>query len=195
MANWIIPKKIDLAKEPDKKQAATYALAYPGDNSAHTWQVEVYNNGQPVNIEDGDITGYFLRPDGETVVMDGGGYDNIAMVSLPPEVYAYQGIVKAGMRLTYTYGRSVTLDAMLLNILPTYDSGVYVDPGDAIPTIADLLAQISAMQTATAAANAAATKAVRYDSAQSLTATQKAQALSNLGLTAVDDGEGNITFS
>ena len=195
MANWIIPRKVDLSKTPDKEKAAVYALAYPGDNAAHTWRVEVYDNGEPVSIEDGNISGYFLRPDGETVTMEGAAVDNVAIVSLPQEVYAYTGMVKAGMRLTYTYGRSVTLDAILINVLPTYDSGTYVDPGEAIPTIADLLAQISAMQAATTEAEAAATKAVRYDSAQSLTTAQKAQALSNLGLTAVDDGEGNISFS
>ena len=38
-------------------------------------------------------------------------------------------------------------------------------------------------------------KAVLYAESQSLTSSEKAAALANLGLTATDDGNGNITFT
>lgn len=44
-------------------------------------------------------------------------------------------------------------------------------------------------------ATEAADHSVQYNSTQTLTTAQKATARSNIGLSAVDDGNGNITFS
>lgn len=191
--NWIIPNTVDLAK-PAPAVDAPYSLMYPGDENAHVWQITVLNNGEAADLSGGTATGYFLRPDGNTVVIVGTISDNVISVTFDATVYAYVGWVQGGIRWTVS-GNTVTLAARLFDIKHPFDSGSYIDPGEAIPSVSELLAAIEDMEEATAAAEAAATKAVRYDSAQSLTSAQKAQALANLGLTAVDDGEGNITFT
>lgn len=191
--NWIIPHTVDLAK-PAPAISDPYTLMFPGDENAHVWQITVLNNGEAADLSGGTATGYFLRPDGNTVTIVGTISNNVISVTLDATVYAYVGWVKAAVRWSVS-GNTVTLDLRLFEIKPQIDSGSYIDPGEVIPSIAELLAAIEDMEDATEAAEAAATKSVRYDTAQSLTSTQKAQALANLGLTAVDDGEGNITFS
>lgn len=72
-----------------------------------------------------------------------------------------------------------------------------VDPGHPVGNIANAIAsaQNAAQEAYLAAADArsAASHSVIYDNTQSLTASQKAVARSNIGLTYTDDGEGNIT--
>lgn len=80
-----------------------------------------------------------------------------------------------------------------------------VDPGSSYGIAAAIGGANAAAESATQAAQQAseaaqdaaeaADHAVQYNSTQSLTATQKATARSNIGLSAVDDGNGNVTFS
>lgn len=84
-------------------------------------------------------------------------------------------------------------------------SNELVDPGSSYGITAAIgganAAAASATQAAQLATQAAqeATEAadhsVQYNSTQTLTTAQKATARSNIGLSAVDDGNGNITFS
>lgn len=80
-----------------------------------------------------------------------------------------------------------------------------VDPGSSYGIAAAIGGANAAAESATQAAQQAseaaqdaaeaADHAVQYNSTQSLTAAQKATARSNIGLSAVDDGNGNVTFS
>lgn len=195
--NWIIPQTVDMAKIPTRDVTVTglYGLVYQGDANAHQWQVTVMDGGEPADLSAGTVAAYFLRPDKSTVVIEGTVSENVCTFTLTQEVYAKPGMVAGGVRYAVSGSATITLANKLFEVAPNYDSGTYIDPGQEIPSIADLLDAIEDMEEATAAAEAAATKSVRYDSAQSLTSTQKAQAIANLGLTAVDDGEGNITFT
>lgn len=194
---WIIPQTVNMAEVPQRDVTVTglYGLAFQGDANAHQWQVTVMDGDEPADLSAGTVAAYFLRPDGDTVMIAGTVSGNVCTFTLTQEVYAVPGIVEGGVRYAVSGSATITLAYKLFEVVPNYDSGTYIDPGEEIPSIADLLDAIEDMEEATAAAEAAATKSVRYDSAQSLTSTQKAQALANLGLTAVDDGEGNITFS
>lgn len=193
MANWIIEENVDLANAP-KQSTAPYELMFPGDEKAHTWKVHVFENKVEADLSGCSVSAYFLRADGDTIVVTGAIDGNTVTVELAQACYAITGVVQAGLRLTND-GVSFTLSYKLFNVLPTYDSESYVDPGEVIPSIADLLDAIEDMEAATAAAESAASHSVVYDTAQTLTDAQKVRARTNIGLNVTDDGNGNITFS
>lgn len=176
---WMITQKVDLARSPVNYNTQPDALMLPGDNQAHTWRVEIQKNGIPANIDGATITGYFLRSDGNTVMVVGTAEGNIASVTLAQECYAFSGGLRAVMRCTKD-GAIMTLAERAFVVRPAIDDGGTIDPGEVIPSIDELIAKIEEMEQATAAAEAAALKAVRYDSAQTLTAEQRQQARDNI---------------
>lgn len=92
-----------------------------------------------------------------------------AIVTLAQACYAFEGDLKGVMRLTLG-GKTVTLSVLTLMVRKVLTDAI-IDPGNVIPSLEDLLAQIEAMETATAAANTAAgaanTAAAAADSATS----------------------------
>lgn len=197
MVQWAIKQEIDLAKgdRAGGMRQSIEPLAYPGNANAHGWRVTVYNNGLPADLSGHTITAYFKRPDGNVVLVQGTVNNNVATVVLPAEVYALTGLVKAAMDASASGEGTTPLSGISFTIRENL-TGNIIDPGSVIPaSIDDLLAMISEMRDATDAAEAAATKAVRYDSSQGLTDAQKSQARSNIGLSFADSGDGDITIS
>ena len=187
--NFTIRQTVDLSGiNPNWNAVRHDALMYPGDNLAHTWKVQVKRNGIPVDMTGGNVVGYFQRKDGNTVMVDGTIEDSICKVTMAQECYAIPGAMKAVMRYTDTSTHTiVTLAYHAFTVQGRIDDGGIIDPGEVIPSIDDLLAEIEAMEQATAAAEAAATKSVRYDSAQTLTDAQKEQARGNIDAASDDD--------
>lgn len=185
---WTITQKVDLARSPVSYNSQPDTLMLPGDNRGHTWRVEVLKNGLPVDIEGATITGYFLRSDGNTVMVVGSASGNVATVTLAQECYAYSGGIRAVMRCVKD-GAIMALADRAFVVRAAIDDGGIIDPGEVIPSIDDLLAQIDAMEAATADAEAAASKAVRYDTAQELTDAQKAIGRGNIDAASVADIE------
>ena len=97
MDAWKIIQTIDIAKPPERIDAP-FALMFPGDSKAHKWGVTILNNDEAEDLSNGTVSAYFLRPDGQTVTVTGTAVANTAFVSIPSQVYAYTGIVKAGLR-------------------------------------------------------------------------------------------------
>lgn len=186
MANWLIKQVVDLRNEPRKAITAPYELMFPGDAKAHVWEIDLYLNGEAVDLTGSSVAAYFLRRDGNTVMVQGTVSGNTVRVEFAQACYAISGAMQAGIRVTKG-GEITTVAYRIFNVLPTYDSDSYIDPGQVIPSIADLLAAIDRMETATAAAESAASHSVVYDSTQSLTDTQKSTARGNID--AVSEGE------
>lgn len=192
MIQWTIKQEIDLAKgdRAGSMRQSIEPLAYPGNANAHGWRVTVYNNGWPADLSGHTITAYFKRPDGNVVLVRGTVNNNVATVVLPAEVYALTGLVKAAMDASISGEGTTPLSGISFTIRENL-TGDIIDPGEVIPaTLEDLLAEIDAMRTATAAANTAAaaaeaastagdSKFVRFDAAQPLTIAQQAQARAN----------------
>lgn len=189
--NFTIRQTVDLSgTNPNWNAVRHDALMYPGDNLAHTWEVQVKRNGIPVDMTGGNVVGYFQRKDGNTVMVNGTIEDSICKVTMAQECYAISGAMKAVMRYTEASTHTViTLAYHAFTVQGRIDDGGIIDPGEVIPSIDDLLAEIEAMEQATAAAEAAATKSVRYDSAQTLTDAQKEQARGNIDAAS----EGDVT--
>ena len=153
-SNWTIEQDIDLRCGAQTPQIWPYALMLTGDNLAHTWRVRVFDGGEAVALTGATVTGYFVRTDGNTVAIQGSAEGTAAAVTLAPACYAFEGDLKGVMRLTLG-GKTVTLSVLTLMVRKVLTDAI-IDPGNVIPSLEDLLAQIEAMETATAAANTAA---------------------------------------
>ena len=167
--NWVIEQDIDLRCGAQTPQIWPNALMLTGDNLAHTWRVRVFDGGEAVALTGATVTGYFVRTDGNTVAIQGSVEGSTAIVTLAQACYAFEGDLKGVMRLTLG-GKTVTLSVLTLMVRKVLTDAI-IDPGNVIPSLEDLLAQIEAMETATAAANTAAgaanTAAAAADSATS----------------------------
>ena len=155
-SHWLIQQTIDLTNCVHAPQIWPYALMLQGDSNAHTWQVSVQSGGSNAPIS-GNVMGYFVRPDGNTVAVRGAISGNVASVTLAQACYAVEGDVQAVMRLT-TNDATVTLSALILPVR-RYLTDSIVDPGRLIPSLEDLLAQIETMERSIAAADTAASNA------------------------------------
>ena len=153
-SNWMIEQDVDLRCGAQTPQIWPNALMLTGDNLAHTWRVRVFDGGEAVALTGATVTGYFVRTDGNTVAVQGSVEGSTAIVTLAQACYAFEGDLKGVMRLTLG-GKTVTLSVLTLMVRKVLTDAI-IDPGNVIPSLEDLLAQIEAMETATAAANTAA---------------------------------------
>ena len=165
--NWLIEQTIDLQHGVQAPLVWPNALMLCGDNNAHTWRVMIMDGGESAQIT-GNITGYFVRTDGNTVTVTGGLTGNVATVTLPQACYATDGDLYAVMRLKSSSGM-ITLSALILPVRNVLTDSI-IDPGEVIPSLDDLLAQIDACEEATDAANDAADAA--NQAAQSVSAVE-----------------------
>jgi len=172
-------------------------FAFMSENGGHEFHITCTRGGQKETLT-GTLTAKFLRADGQTIAL-ALEYariteDGIAIVKLHQDCYNVPGRFQMAVMLTVD-GETTCIYACVGTVQRT-DSGVIVDTGDIIPGVEQLIADIDAARRSIPADySTLAAGVVRHDIAQSLTAAQKAQALANLGLTFVDDGDGNITIS
>jgi len=158
------------------------------NNKAHRIGALVYQNGEEL-VLGGQCSGTAILADGSTVPLTGAVSGNQAYVELNSTCYTVEGTIIVSV--TWINGTLQTTLLWAVGTVKITNTGIVIQPGDPIPNLEQLMAQITAMQEATAAAEAAATKAVRYDSTQSLTDAQKAQARINISAaSAAPTGDG-----
>ena len=170
-------------------------LLYMNENQAHKFVITCTRGGSAVTLT-GGITGRFMRADGQTILLSGSISSGKANLTLPQSCYIVPG--RFTMAIFNVVGNAVTTIYALTGNVARTQTDTLVDPGNTVPTIDNLLAEIDAMRQATADANAAATKAVRYDTTQSLTDANKTTARGNIdaaGLAQVvrHDASQNLT--
>lgn len=158
MNNWIIRQQIDLAQGAVEPRILPAALLMQGDKLAHEWRITVLQDGQPATLE-GTVRGYFQRADGNYLPVAGTIDGHTAIVKLESPCYAIPGLLQCVMRLTDTSGNNTVTLGVLITTVGREPSGGVVDVEHTIPDIGQLLAQIEAMETGTAAATAAASAA------------------------------------
>ena len=138
------PLKLLKAQEP----------LFTGDKAAHTLSLTITDGASAFPLEGYTLRGYFLRSDGDTVFLTGSTASNTATLTLPESCYAVSGaftlVVKAASK-----DQVRTLLAVSGNVLDSTTDSV-IDPGNAIPSLSELLAQIDKMEQASARASAAA---------------------------------------
>lgn len=143
-------------------------LMFSEDNLGNLVGVNVYSDGEPVTLA-GSVTGYCILANGASIPVAGTRSANKAYIVIPQTVYNVPGMIVVIIKLTE--GSTITtLAALTTTVIGIGD--VPADPGQA--TIDQWTAQINAVITSLQ------NGAVRYDTSQSLTNAQKAQARTNI---------------
>ena len=167
-------------------------LLYMNENQAHKFVITCTRGGSAVTLT-GGITGRFMRADGQTILLSGSISSGKANLTLPQSCYIVPG--RFTMAIFNVTGNAVTTIYAITGNVARTQTDTLVDPGNTVPTIDNLLAEIDAMRQATADAEAAATKAVRYDTTQSLTDAEKAKGRKNIDAAGVDDVDEACYFT
>lgn len=199
MAVYLTEVVTDLAMPPQQRPIPhQFAM---GDNNAYTITALLCDSRNPeAELMDGIVGGELVRPDGVTVALEGekgdavrqvnlaaGGLCNATpcSVTLPQACFAVPGRVTLTIKLTD--GTTITQALSVSAVVVRTSTDEAVDPGNVIPDIAAIQAAAADATAAAADARAAASSAVRYDTAQSLTDAQQAQARGNILAAGNDD--------
>jgi len=119
--------------------SASIRQMYLGDIAANRVGVRVTDNGEAVALS-GTCSGTAMLYNGGTVALTGVVDGNVAYVDLPAAVYTVEGPLQIFVTLTHG-GSTTTLLEMRSNVTRT-DSGVVIDPGTIIPSVAALISDI-----------------------------------------------------
>lgn len=112
-----------------------------GDDTADRFGVDVYENGEPVQLTGCICTGYFMRSDGITLIIMGSVDGNRAYVDLPEAAYAKEGNFCLAIKVSGT-GFSATMRIVDGTVMTTTTDKIEDQEGT-IPDIDELLAVIS----------------------------------------------------
>ena len=148
-----------------------------GDANGMLIGARVYSDGEAVALG-GECVGKVVRADGATVQLTGTISGNLASVVLDQTSCAVEGPIQVA--ICWVSGSDITTLIIAYGTVANTQTGNAIQPSTPIPDLTQLLAEIDAMRAATDAANAAASKAVRYDTAQELTDNQKRTARGNI---------------
>nr|DAF01548.1 MAG TPA: BppU domain protein [Caudoviricetes sp.] len=145
------------------------SLYASGDKDAHVFELSLYRGTEEMDLSGASAQGYFIRADGYTVPITGAISGNVVTLTLSEGCYYVVGnfnlIIKvstAESRKSVFWGNGYVVRSM---------TDAIVDGENVIPSLDELLAQISAAESAAKAANQAA-------SAANSAATSAAQAAS-----------------
>ena len=131
-----------------------------GDQEAHRITVDCYrqNSREAVDLSGAGVTAYFVRADGMTIPLTGETNGNKASVLLPAACYAVMGRFSLVIKLSLNDGTADSINTVFWGegAVSRSRTDVVIDPDSVIPSLEELLAQIEAMEQATAAAREAA---------------------------------------
>lgn len=160
-------RKIDV--DADILMTPLRTLYASGDKNAHTFELSLYRNKEPLEINGAGVIGYFIRADGYTVPVDGTASGSVAKVTLSESCYAVVGQFNLIIKVTIGSERKAVFWGN--GYVTRSQTDAIIDPSQTIPSLDELLAQIAATEAAAKAANQAA-------SAANSAATSAAQAAS-----------------
>ena len=155
MAQFINYYDVDLWKPSNPMPLRQ--MACEGDVRGLRVGAVVTSNGETVSLG-GSCVGKVVRADGATVTLTGTINGNIAYVVLDQASCSIEGPIQVAV--CWVSGSDVTTLVVAYGTVVNTQTGVAIQPSTPIPDLAQLLAAISDMQTATAAANAAASGAL-----------------------------------
>lgn len=133
------------------------SLYASGDKDAHVFELSLYRGTEEMDLSGASAQGYFIRADGYTVPITGTVSGNIVTLTLSEGCYYVVGnfnlIIKVSIgesRKSVFWGNGYVVRSM---------TDAIVDEENVIPSLDELLAQISAAESAAKAANQAASAA------------------------------------
>ena len=147
--------KVDL-NQPLKRFDVGDILA-SGDEKANSFEVTVCRDGANVDLAGCTVYGYFIRPNEETMNVNGTVNGSKAIVALSKSCYVYDGAFSFAIKIT---GNGITQTVAVFDgrIVRTASENI-VDGDRVIYGLEDLLAQIAATEAAANSANTAAANA------------------------------------
>lgn len=161
---------------------------FSGDIASNLIGVEVYDNGQEVELA-GTVYGYIIRGDGGTIVLNNGTIeDNRAHIVLDQSCYEIVGPISIVIKVG-----TVTVGACHGYVYRTSTQTI-VDPTGVVPSLQELLDQIENCRDATTAATTATTNANAATSSANTAAAradEAAAALEDMTATATASEPGS----
>lgn len=161
MANFEAWKTIDL--KTARRVEPYPGTLFTGDSRANLFGVAVLRDGEPVDLTGGSVSGKVARDDGQTVQGTTGaigGANNKAYIVLPQAAYDVPGNITITLR--HTAGSTETVLGAWSAYVWRSGTGSELSPGDVVPSLDEIQAEIAAMRTATANANAAYNRLINY---------------------------------
>lgn len=163
-----------------------HGVVFTEDNEGNLIGVRCYRDGAEENLS-GELNGYVIRPDEQTVAITEGTLSgNEASILLPSDALDVQGIIHIILRLIS--GTTRTTICAVRAVVQRSRSQNIIDGDRVIYSIDDMLRQIAACETATNAATAAAA-----DAQTATTAANSAANSANTNATLANEkaGEAN----
>lgn len=120
-----------------------------GDSAGNRYGVRLLRGGEPVSLSGAACTGYFIRPDGITLVISGQTDGTSAWVELPAAAYAVEGAFTLAIKISGA-GFAETMRIVDGSVVRT-TTGAIADPADTVPSLEELMAVIERAETAAAA--------------------------------------------
>ena len=117
-----------------------------GDEAGNRYGLRLMNNGEPVSMSGASCIGYFIRSDGETLVINGTVSNGVAYVELPAAAYAKEGQFSLAIKVTGT-GFANTMRIVDGTVVKTTTDNMY-DPASEIPSLESLMAVIERAEAA-----------------------------------------------
>ena len=145
---------LDLSRGSFHRSFCAHSIG-TNDISGNRFGVKLVRNGEPVDVSLCSCIGYFIRADGETVVVNGGlaDADGVLGVTLPQSCYAVEGqftltLKISGDAFSHTSGTIRVIDGMVIN----GTTGTIIDPGTIVPALTEaaIIAKISECEAAAA---------------------------------------------
>lgn len=163
-------RKVDVDAEIFMTQLKTLYAA--GDKNAHTFKLMLCRKGALLDIDGAGVIGYFIRSDGSTVLLNGEVDENVVTLTLNESCYAVIGQYNLIIKVTIDDERKAVFWGN--GYITRSQTDKIIDPGDVVPSLEELLAQIAAVEAAAkdarAAANTATAAASKIDT-MTVTAT------------------------
>ena len=147
--NTLLSYQTDLARGVTRTPIRPALLTQ--DSQAHTIRVACMRAGSAESLNGAAVRGYFVRADGVTVPLDGSVDGNAACVTLTQACYAVPGRFQLVMKASL--GNTVATMFFGDGAVAVSQTDAFLDNDRIIPSLEELLQQISAMEDATAAAN------------------------------------------
>lgn len=151
----VFRRKVDI--DDDIQMTPLKSLYASGDKNAHIFELTLHQGGQEMDLSGASAQGYFIRADGYTVPITGAISGNVVTLTLSDGCYYVIGnfnlIIKVSIgesRKSVFWGNGYVVRSM---------TDAIVDEENVIPSLDELLAQISAAESAAKAANQAASAA------------------------------------
>lgn len=110
------------------------------DANGDRFGVRCIRNKQPVDLTGYTVTGYFIRSNGTSVIIQGTASGSKAYVELPASCYVIEGTFSLAIKLT-GQGKTATVRIVDGTVVNTVIGSV-VDPGGIVPDLSELLAVI-----------------------------------------------------